>query len=367
MTKWNDFGSALSGIGEALMMTDPHYAQAGLFAQQRRFDMMEKAQQDQEEAKKKLALARLVEQLQGQGAVPTTTGVMGPQQPAGPIDTRTALARLGQITNDPTALINYDIHQNDPLRKIQLQKAQLDLQKAQRPALETYTIGNRVYRDDPYDNKPPEVLIDIPQTRGPQSPLGKIQADFEAGLIPKEAYEQAIGLINPEDEKGTIVPGLNIAPGAKPTKEDANTVKNVVQAKRQLDTLLGEYASMVDKFGYEPEGSNDAKDLGQKEAQIQLQMKTLEDLGALQAPDIEILARMMGSPVMKREGIDNFIPLPLAAIHPYKAFTTRDRSKSRVSDFRNYLDGRIDSVLKTRGYTPSKGSDLSNDPLGIFE
>lgn len=74
------------------------------------------------------ALAQLSQDMVAHGSVPTMPGVMGPLQPSKGLDTASALARMGAITGDPSALIDYQIQQNDPLRKLQLASAEAALQ-----------------------------------------------------------------------------------------------------------------------------------------------------------------------------------------------------------------------------------------------
>lgn len=151
-------------------------------------------------------------------------------------------------------------------------------------------------------------------------------------------------------EKGTVISGLSIAEGAQPTAEDAKIVKTSLQAKKSLDTLTKELVSLVDKYGYEAKGSKDAKMIDQKIAQISLQMKNLEELGALQEADRAILNDMIGTPV---RGF-------FSQINPYERITAKGTALKQLADFTDYLNDRFNNTLSTRGYVIDSSADLKN-------
>lgn len=143
------------------------------------------------------------------------------------------------------------------------------------------------------------------------------------------------------------VQGFDIAPGATPTKDDAKIVKSVVQAKKQLDTLVSDYEGLVEKYGWTTSRNTGGKLIDQKKAQIDLQAKNLEDLGALQEADRAILSDMLGSPV-------NGNPL-----------NAKDISMTQIKDYKKYLEDRLNSTLETRGYiakSPSAKAARGVDP-----
>lgn len=93
------------------------------------FRKMKYEEQDRlKEEQKMTALAQLADQMSG-NVVPSEG--MGPIQPIN--DPRTALARMAAIQGDPSALINYDIQQKDPMRQLEIQLKKAQLAKANKP------------------------------------------------------------------------------------------------------------------------------------------------------------------------------------------------------------------------------------------
>ncbi|WP_181708715.1 hypothetical protein [Chthonobacter rhizosphaerae] len=157
----------------------------------------------------------------------------------------------------------------------------------------------------------------------------------------------------PGIEGGAIKPearvfGLQVAEGATPTKDDAAAVKTVRQAYIQLQTLIPEYRGLVEEYGSEIEGSGAANLLQQKQAQIALQVKNLEELGALQEADRAVINDMLGSPVRKPS------PYGLDTLNPLRGLPwigDKDRSLRQIESFDKYIKDRYDTALSNRGYT----------------
>lgn len=93
--------------------------------------------------------------------------------------------------------------------------------------------------------------------------------------------------------KGTTIPGLEVTPGAAPTPDDAKRVKGAVAAKERLQALTGELRGLHQKYGTELAGAN-AQRMAQLTTAIQLEAKTLAELGALTGPDLELIQRITG-------------------------------------------------------------------------
>lgn len=136
--------------------------------------------------------------------------------------------------------------------------------------------------------------------------------------------------------KEVTIPGLDIVEGAIPTKDDAKTIKNIKQAKTQIEGLVADYENLVKEYGYEPSYTKGGKLIRQKKAQIDLQAKNLEELGALQEADRAILGDMLGDPT----GLTN----------PYNA---QDIALTQIQDYKKYINDRYNTALSTRGYQES--------------
>lgn len=333
--------------------------------------MMELERKRAEEEERKSALAEIMPMFQGQGVVPAQG--YGPQQKIEP-DIQGAMARLaakGLI--NPSVLANYAIAQQGrdtsqarydeggPLRDVQLQQAQQNLATSQRGPERKVLKGadGFNYYQDTGERVLPEVSAlasagKPPATTGlPQGMMWSTDASGSPMAVPIPGAEK-----KPDMSKITV-PGYDIAPGASPTPADANIMKVSVQAKKSLDTLIKEFSNMIDKYGAETKGSPEAILMDQKQAQINMQLKNLEDLGALQAPDIEILRDMVGSSVKPNTMfMGNLAHLPRKFIHP----TTKTTAKRQMVEFKKYMEQRFNATLSTRGYV-AKGE--TSDPLGL--
>jgi len=215
------------------------------------------------------------------------------------------LARYASITGDPSAMFEYQ--QNREITPYQ--QAQLGLE---RQRLSQANTPNMQFVDGGYSFNP-----------------------RTGALARLDGYNKPL-------DPNASVPGIGIEPGSTPTAEDAKAVKTVLQAKKQLDVLTDQYRELISQYGTESDGTVAADQMKQKAAQITLQMKNLEELGALQEPDRKIIEDMLGSPVLT--GWEKY--------NPYKRMTGKESALSRVDDFQNYINDRQNNALTTRGYIP---------------
>lgn len=154
-----------------------------------------------------------------------------------------------------------------------------------------------------------------------------------------------------KDTSKVGVPGYKLTGEIMPSGDDAKTVKTVVTAKKQLDKLVSEYEALVDKYGTEsdipvpipfmnasiqnPLNQEGQRLFRQKQAQITLIAKNLEELGALQAPDRQILNDMFADATDVK-----FATTPGSA----------KIVKKQIKDYKSYLNDRLDSAITSRGY-----------------
>ena len=133
------------------------------------------------------------------------------------------------------------------------------------------------------------------------------------------------------------VPGFDIVEGQRPTATDAKKMKEGNQAKKIISDQLIEYKKLVEKHGSETFGGSASNKMSQRLKIIQLNAKNLEELGALQAPDIEILEKMLPDAT-------DF----LGSFNPYRKENVLDGLKI----YEEYIDDRLNKTAETRGYTP---------------
>ena len=162
-----------------------------------------------------------------EGAV--TASAMGGGQPAGGMD----LGALAALASDPMAspaqkgiieaLIGQQMAAMDPMRAIELEKAQLELAQMKNPGEDTTEYDLRASEALQYGMTPgtPEYqefvltgnLPKAPEAARPYSTMGEIQADLANGLITQEQAQMAVDKLG---GGGTSVTVNNDGSGVKP-------------------------------------------------------------------------------------------------------------------------------------------------------
>lgn len=194
----------------------------------------------------------------------------------------------------------------------------------------------------------------------PYTDAGKIQADVNSGLLSPEQGDELMGAPD-EKENPNIIPGMTIVEGANPTPADAKKVKEGIEAKAVLDDLMKQYLEKTKKYGLESSTGKQGGLMLQLAWSIKMQVKKVEELGALQEADLKALEQMIGSSVA-----EGFVGNINAAFNPYTKVTMKGRAVSQIEAFQNYLDNQYDSILKTRGYKAKKEGGDTDDPLGLL-
>lgn len=139
-------------------------------------------------------------------------------------------------------------------------------------------------------------------------------------------------------ERELKVSGLEIQEGVTPVSKDVEKVKAAKLSHGKLQDLVDDLKTLTDKTSGVPIlGMKLAKDIDNTMAQIQLEAKNLYELGALQAPDIELINRML---------VD---PSSLSA----KVMTTGE-IKDSLDTFKNRLSDAYGAALSVRGYRDPK-------------
>lgn len=149
-----------------------------------------------------------------------------------------------------------------------------------------------------------------------------------------------------EDEKRTYdeqqklkersVPGFEFTGENIPSDEDAKKMKNFRSSYTVLTKGVDKIEALYNQYGTEILPGNGKKQMQQAIKQFQLGLKTLEELGALQGPDIEILDQMLPNPTELAAG-----------------FTRGVDYNAAYADAREYLADKIKSQAEARGYRPT--------------
>lgn len=131
-------------------------------------------------------------------------------------------------------------------------------------------------------------------------------------------------------------PGFKIVDGVVPSADDAKKMKSLNEAQINLSRLMDELGAIYDKMGGATPVGVDADLARQKYEQAKIQIKELEQLGAIQAPDIPIIEGMM--------------PNPSSPIEYGKEQIGIKSTKPRIDAFKNELQNRVNVRAKVFGY-----------------
>lgn len=141
--------------------------------------------------------------------------------------------------------------------------------------------------------------------------------------------------------KQATVPGFELIPGTKLSDKDVESLKVTSAAYQTMTEDLGQLDKLVAKHSTDPIGfgmPERAQMLQLKEA-LALQLKEMENLGALAGPDVEVLSKILPDPTVFSE----------------------EKYKTQAARFKQILDTRIKNKAKARGVIWQGSQQLSQD------
>ncbi len=142
----------------------------------------------------------------------------------------------------------------------------------------------------------------------------------------------------PESQKalGTNVPGATVAPGATPTKIDAEKMKQAIEKRKDMMGSMNDLEAMLNKNGTEWfSAGNAATDMSTVATDIRMTAKELYDLGALSGPDMGL--------------IEKVIPDPTDAKWAF-TWNSTEKAKSQLKKARDIMERASQNVASSRGY-----------------
>jgi hypothetical protein len=155
-----------------------------------------------------------------------------------------------------------------------------------------------------------------------------------------------------EEKRAEVsVPGFDIAEGAQPATKDAEAMKQVTEANRNLQRILTSMKTIVSKSGTEYFGEN-AKELQRLHSNAMIQIKNLEDLGAIQAPDKPLMETYLPDPTSFAENRDAILPF---------AGGGKESIINRMDAFDKELNDRVLTKAQTLGYK-SQTTEFNTPP-----
>jgi hypothetical protein len=149
--------------------------------------------------------------------------------------------------------------------------------------------------------------------------------------------------------RGTVIPGLEVEPGAAPTPEDAKKVKASRVAAEKMRGYVGELRALHQKYGTEYGGAAGTR-MEQLGKAIQLEAKTIAELGALSGPDQALM-----------ESISGADPSGLGA--NLKALVGVDNTGTALDGLEQWVATQEDATKRVYGYRNAAG-DSGQQPTG---
>lgn len=153
--------------------------------------------------------------------------------------------------------------------------------------------------------------------------------------------EQAVTTDSQKALKEAAVPGLEIAPGAQPTLDDAKKMKAGLQSLRNIDTEANRLETTY-KDGGAAIGGTRAQSMNQAVTAMQMEAKNISELGALSGPDLDIIKKLSA---LNPTGFS-------AAVK--EMFGTQDTMQA-LEQFRSWAKERVQNAKKTYGYQDPAG------------
>lgn len=141
--------------------------------------------------------------------------------------------------------------------------------------------------------------------------------------------------------RGTVVPGLEIEPGAAPTADDAKTVKKARESSARMRSYVTDLRNLHAKYGteYGGEAGNRMRQLAKA---IQIEAKNIAGLGALTGSDQQLMEDLAGfDPSTLGSNLKSFLSLGLA-----------DNTQSSLDQLEKWVGDSESAAMSVHGYRP---------------
>lgn len=139
-----------------------------------------------------------------------------------------------------------------------------------------------------------------------------------------------------QQERGTVVPGLEVDDGAAPTAEDAKKVKASQASLQRMRAYAQELGELHKLKGTELWGDA-ATRMEQLETQLQLEGKNIGELGALSGPDLGLMQSIIGTQ-------------PSSLKQNLKSFVGMDNTPAALKGLEKWAGDQEEAVMKSYGY-----------------
>lgn len=139
-------------------------------------------------------------------------------------------------------------------------------------------------------------------------------------------------------------PSFQAKEGFTPSADDVKSMTKIMTSKKMLTGLIEDYKGSVKTHGVSVEGTKGAKEIGRVAGKIRMQVKNLEELGALQEPDIKAMDEMLGSAILSGGDVLN-------PISGYTQIKEGDAiALDSMNEFGSYINNIVDAQAESRGF-----------------
>lgn len=171
----------------------------------------------------------------------------------------------------------------------------------------------------------------------------------------------------PKDESDLNIPGYSMTPGFKPTKPEAQKLRDAVAVMNTFDKNINQMQDMIKKRGSFEFFGKDSAVMKSLYTGMQMDLKNLYDLGAITGPDMQILENQLLNPGGP-SGLFSKDSTAIAGLEQLRKQLKQmvsERLKARGFQSQGGSpdpDAKADEWLRSRGFSPSPAPSSSGKP-----
>lgn len=162
------------------------------------------------------------------------------------------------------------------------------------------------------------------------------------------ARDEAAATKEKDKADAVNVPGFDIAPGATPQPKDAEVIKNINGANKELAKSVTALRALHRRYGPSYAGA-EGTNMGQIINAIKISAKTIAELGALSGDDNRLMGALAGGDPSTIESVA-------------KSVFGVDNTEAAMDGLMQWADRRISAAAEARGYKPKAAKPARTTP-----
>lgn len=166
------------------------------------------------------------------------------------------------------------------------------------------------------------------------------------------ARDEAAAAKEKERADAVNVPGFDIAPGATPSPKDAETIKSINGANKELAKSVAALRALHRKYGPSYAGTA-GTNIGQITNAIKISAKTIAELGALSGDDNRLMGALAGGDPSTIESVA-------------KSVFGVDNTEAAMNGLLDWAERRISAAAEARGYQPKATKPQRTTPEKVL-